>query len=166
MFSALRRILSRLRRDERGSVMVEMTLITPLMIGLSAGVFEFSNLFQRKLLIEAGLRDAGRYASRCNPAFSGLTCDANAINIAVFGTVAAGTARVSGWAASDVTISYYNTTNTVNVDGTQDYRGSAATVKTVRLVTSYPYPNTSLLTYLGIGPITLTAAHEERVTGW
>ena len=53
----LLRHLKRFRREERGAILVEMTLITPLMIVLSAGVFEFGNLIHQKLLIEAGLRD-------------------------------------------------------------------------------------------------------------
>ncbi len=166
MLSVLGNVLKRFRSDERGSVLVEMTLITPLMISLSAGVFEFGNLFQKKLLIEAGLRDAARYASRCNASFSGYTCNAYAQNIAVFGSYAAGTARVTGWAASDVTIAYYNTVNTQNADGTQDYRGKGANVTTVRVTTSFSYAGFSLLSYLGLSPITLAAAHEERVTGW
>ena len=47
-------------------MLIEMTLITPLMLAISAGVFEFGNLIQQKLLVEAGLRDGARYASRCN----------------------------------------------------------------------------------------------------
>lgn len=166
MLIAMRDFLRKFCSDERGAVMVEMTLITPLMISLSAGVFEFGNLFQKKLLIEAGLRDAARYASRCNPSFSGLACDANAKNIAVFGRISAGTARVTGWAASDVIVAYYNTTNTLNGDGTQDYRGPGANIRTVRVTTSFSYTGFSLLAYLGLSPIALAAAHEERVTGW
>ena len=66
MFDALKHLRDRFRRDERGAVLVEMTLITPLMILLSAGVFEFGNFIHQKLLMEAGLNDAARYAARCN----------------------------------------------------------------------------------------------------
>src|SRR4029079_14292798 len=66
MFTMLSRYLSRFRRDQRGAVIVEMTLITRLMLVLSAGVFEFGNLIHDKLLMEAGLTDAARYAARCN----------------------------------------------------------------------------------------------------
>ena len=59
------------------------------MIGLSAGVFEFGQLFYQKLLMEAGLRDGGRYAARCNPDFytaGGLSCEQIARNIAATAT--------------------------------------------------------------------------------
>ena len=80
------------------------------------------------------MRDAARYASRCNASFSGYTCNVYAQNIAAFGTHdGSGTARVAGWAASDVIVTYYNTVNTQNADGTQDYRGKGANVTTVRV---------------------------------
>ena len=66
MFKGLKSILERFRSDDLGAILVEMTLITPLMITLSAGVFEFGNLIHQKLLIEAGLRDGARYGARCN----------------------------------------------------------------------------------------------------
>lgn len=57
MFKMLSRYLGRFRHDQRGAVMVEMTLITPLMLVLSAGVFEFGNLIHDKLLMEATVTD-------------------------------------------------------------------------------------------------------------
>ncbi len=55
-----------------------MALITPLMLLLSAGVFEFGNHDPPKLLMEAGLSDAARFAARCNSQLytkAGLTID-------------------------------------------------------------------------------------------
>ena len=146
-----------------------MTLITPLMISLSAGVFEFGNLIHQKLLIEAGLRDAARYAARCNPAFSGLNCETIARNLAVTGTTnGSGAARVPGWAAADVTVDrdYLTVPVTVDVDGNLNYRSTSANVYTVRVTTNFDYDGVSLLNYLGLSPITLTGSHEERVIGW
>ncbi|WP_265517349.1 TadE/TadG family type IV pilus assembly protein [Nitratireductor luteus] len=170
MQRALHALLKKFRGDERGQVLIEMTLITPLMIALSAGVFEFSNVIYRKLLIEAGLRDAARYYARCNePLFTeaglAINCGTNAANIALYGTITAGTLRLSDW-SGPVIIATYTTANNVDPGtGLQDYR-SSGDVDTVRLTTSYNYAGTSLLSYLGIGPITLTASHEERVVGW
>ena len=172
MLRALITALRKFRREERGAVLVEMTLITPLMISLSAGVFEFGNLIQKKLLIESGLKDGARYAARCNPSFylpSGFTCELIAANIAATGTWdGTGAARVAGWAGSDVTVDrdYLIVPVTTDVNGNQNYRSALANVYTVRVSTSFTYQGTSLLSYLGIGPITLSGAHEERVIGW
>lgn len=165
-------LIKEFHRDERGAVLVEMTLITPLMIALSAGVFEFGNLIHQKLLIEAGLKDAARYAARCNPTFylpGGLTCEQVAANIAATGAWdGTGSARVAGWAGSDVTVDrdYLIVPVTTDADGNQNYRSATNDVRTVRVSTSFEYEGTSLLSYLGLSPITLTGAHEERVIGW
>ena len=161
-------IAERFRRDERGSVLVEMTLITPLMIALSAGVFEFGNIIHRKLLIEAGLRDAARYYARCTTGFATVNCTTAAQNIAKYGAPTVGTLRLSDWGVDEpVTIAPYTTANPVDpITGLQDYRGTGATVTTVRVTTSYSYGSTSLLGYIGVGPVTITASHEERFIGY
>jgi Flp pilus assembly protein TadG len=149
-------------------MMVEMTLITPLMLALSAGVFEFGNLFEKKLLIEAGLRDAARYAARCRP-LNDATCIAVAAKIAATASVdGTGTARVSGWAWTDVTVDpdYLTVAIAVDGDGNQNYRSTEANVYAVRVSTSFTYTGTSLLSYLGLSPIILTGAQEERYIGW
>ena len=53
-----------------------------------------------------------------------------------------------------------------DADGYQNYRSSGPFVYTVRVNTSFTYAGTSLLAYLGLAPITLTGAHEERYIGW
>lgn len=162
-----RQILKELAGEERGAVLVEMTLITPLMIVLSAGVFEFGNLIHQKLLIEAGLRDAARYAARCTNAVTGVDCQANARAIAAFGSVASTTERVSGWDAADVSVTTYTTANNVDpVTGLQNYRGTGAQVITVRATAAVPYAPVGLLAVIGIGSITLNASHEERFIGY
>ncbi|TIS39851.1 MAG: pilus assembly protein, partial [Mesorhizobium sp.] len=40
MLGLILRHLARFRRDQRGAVLIEMTLVAPLMLMLSAGVFE------------------------------------------------------------------------------------------------------------------------------
>lgn len=168
--------LSIFGREERGAVLVEMTLITPLMIALSAGVFEFGNLIHQKLLIETGLNDGARYAARCNPDFyeakvgeTIFSCEQIAANIASTGTWdGSGGSRVVGWTAADVSVDrdYLDIPVTTDAAGNQNYRSATASVRTVRVSTSFEYEGTSLLSYLGLNPITLTGAHEERVIGW
>lgn len=164
----LSRVARKFGREERGAMLVEMTLITPLMIALSAGVFEFGTVIHRKLLIEAGLRDAARFMARCTTGFAVVDCTTTAQNIAKYGTPTVGTLRVADWDTDEpVVISSYDTTNAVDPDtGLQDYRGSGTAVRTIRVTTTYAYGATSLLSYIGVGPITLTASHEERFIGY
>jgi Flp pilus assembly protein TadG len=166
----MRKILARLSafgREERGAVLVEMTLITPLMIVLSAGVFEFGNLIHEKLLIEAGLRDAARYAARCTSVVTGVDCFQNAREIAAFGSVDGTTERVAGWDDADVVVTSYDTANNVDPNtGLQEYRGMGANVATIQATASVPYTPVGLLAVIGISGITINAAHEERFIGY
>lgn len=169
MFVFLRQLIRRFRDDEAGSVLVEMTLITPLMISLSAGVFEFSNIIHRRLLIEAGLTDAARYIARCvHEDADKPACGTAAVNLAVTGTTdGSGTVRVSGWAANAITLIYIDTPVTVDpATGLQNYRSSSDQVEVVQASTSYSYTGTGLLDFLGFSPLTLSVSHQERITGW
>ncbi|RWK78691.1 MAG: pilus assembly protein [Mesorhizobium sp.] len=170
---SVQRLARQFRREERGAILVEMTLITPLMIALTAGVFEFGTIIHRKLLIEAGLRDAARFMARCTEDFvdpdpDTTYCVPTAQNIAKYGTPVAGTFRVADWAADEpVVIATYDTANPVDPDtGLQDYRGTGTTVRTIRVTTTYNYGAGSLLSYIGVGPITVAASHEERFVGY
>ncbi|ESY75789.1 pilus biosynthesis protein TadE [Mesorhizobium sp. LNHC252B00] len=175
MLTVLRSILHRFGCEERGAVLVEMTLITPLMISLSAGVFEFGNLLHQKLLIEAGLNDGARYAARCNQTFNtAINCVTYAKNIAATGSYDCGgnctvASRVTGWLPAAVTVDLNHLVIAVTVDpntGLANYHSTTASVRVVRLETSFTYTGASLLNYLGVGPITFSAGHEERYTGW
>ena len=164
MLQQFRRWLSRFRADQAGVALVEMTLIVPLMLTLAAGVFEFSNIIKTKLLLEAGVRDGARYIARCNRGSNEAACEAAGEDIAVTGGT--GTARVTGWTTSGVTVSYSSITITTDPDtGLQNYRSAGTAVRTVRVVGSHAYASTGLWTYLGFDALTLTAAHEERVLG-
>lgn len=171
MLGRLLNTLRLFRREEGGAILVEMTLLTPLLLTLSVGVFEFGNLIHQKLLIEAGLRDAARYAARCNTLIyteAGLSidCAANAENIARFGNVAGtGSTRVTGWDASevDVVIGDVSRCHAAVVSGVIQYHSMTANVCIVRATATFAYQNLGMLDFLGIDPITLTAVHEERL---
>ncbi|TPI69305.1 TadE/TadG family type IV pilus assembly protein [Mesorhizobium sp. B2-8-9] len=169
--------LNRFRRDHRGTALVETALILPLMVPLSAGVFEFGNLIHDKLLMEAGLTDAARFAARCNSqiytdnGLPGINCANIAANIAVFGNVAGtGSARVNGWQKAGgtsnnatVTIAASGSCHDAVVSGVTEYRSTTAQVCIVRVTGAYPYSGIGMLSLLGIGPITLNGFHEERL---
>ncbi|MER8395523.1 pilus assembly protein [Mesorhizobium sp. M1340] len=180
VLTALMSIFRKFGREERGTVLVEMTLITPLMISLSAGVFEFGNLLHQKLLIEAGLNDGARYAARCNAPFYNpivnpdVDCAAYAQNIAATGSYNCNgncnvASRVMGWLPGTVTVDLNHLVIPVTTDpntGLANYHSTTANVRVVRLETSFTYTGASLLNYLGLGSITFSAAHEERYVGW
>ena len=86
MLQLLKSVLQKFSGCERGSTMLELAVSVPVLVSLSAGIFEFGNLIQKKLLIEAGLRDAARYCARCNTSLTGLNCSTASQNIAVTGT--------------------------------------------------------------------------------
>lgn len=170
MLKLATRHLKKFRRDQRGAVLVEMTLITPLMLVLSAGVFEFGNLIHDKLLMEAGLSDGARFAARCNSQIytdAGLTaidCAGIATNIAVFGNVAgSGNARVAGWQTSNVTVTIGTGCHAAVVNGVTQYRSTTAQVCIVQASGTYPYTGVGMLSFIGIGPITLNGSHQERL---
>ncbi|MBZ9746308.1 pilus assembly protein [Mesorhizobium sp. CO1-1-7] len=172
MLAAFSLILRRFGLEEKGAVLVEMTLITPLMISLSAGVFEFGNLLHQKLLIEAGLNDGARFAARCNQTLN-PNCATYARNIAATGTYDCGgncnvASRVTGWLPSAVTVNLNYLVIPVTTDpntGLQNYSSSTSSVRVVQLSTSFTYTGVSLLNYIRLGPITFSAAHQERYIG-
>ncbi len=94
MMIALRKFISdRFRHGfwskDDGAVLTEALVAVPFITLFAAGVLEFGNIFWERMQIDAGLRDAGRYLSRCRPD-SGTydpTCNAaTAKMIAFYGT--------------------------------------------------------------------------------
>jgi len=173
MFRSIARQFRKFRRDQRGAVLVEMTIVAPVMLVLSAGVFEFGNLIHDKLLMQAGLTDAARYAARCNSQLytdAGLTinCATVAANIAVFGnTAGTGSPRVPSWNTQTpnvtVTIAASASCHDAVVSGVTQYRSVTPQVCIVRADGTYAYSGVGLLSLVGIGTITLTGYHEERL---
>ncbi|TGS13920.1 pilus assembly protein [Mesorhizobium sp. M2E.F.Ca.ET.209.01.1.1] len=165
MIASLRHIIRHFRRDEDGATFVEMALLTPFMLLLSAGVFEFSNILNTRMLLDAGVRDAARYMARCSSDWD--TCSALAKNLAVKGAVTGGSDRVTGWTVGEVTINKPRSFQAVDtVTGTELYLSATANVDVVRVSTSYPYQDLGLWFYLGFPQLHLSVFHEERVLGW
>ncbi|KUM25667.1 pilus assembly protein TadE [Mesorhizobium loti] len=174
MASLLSRTLNRFHRDERGTVLVELAVVAPLMFLISAGVLEFGNLIHDKLLMEAGLSDGARFAARCNSqlytnaGLAAIDCAKIATNIAVFGNVT-GTppARVFGWQTANVTVTIADPTTCKNaVDpttGTVLYLSTTSQVCIVTASGTLAYSGVGLLSLLNLGPITLNASHQERL---
>jgi hypothetical protein len=140
---------------------MEAGLAFPFMVMLGFGLFELGGIFYNYELIQTGVRDAARYLARvANPVESEVT----ARNLAVRGSID-GTAplRVRWWQPSDVQISYAKTIpNPVDpATGRRLYRGPDPIV-IIRVSASLEPPGLGYLTKVGLGPIRIGVAHEER----
>ncbi|SFQ05440.1 Flp pilus assembly protein TadG [Mesorhizobium sp. NFR06] len=164
MLTAIRQIIRRFKRDDNGAVLVEMTLVTPFVLLLSAGVFEFSNILNTRMLLDAGVRDAARYMARCSSDWN--TCSGYATNLAVKGVITGGSARVPGWTTGQVTIRKSKSLQAIDPAGTELYLSATSNVDVVEVSTTFPYANLGLWSYLGFGQLNLTVFHQERVLGW
>ncbi|RUV19292.1 TadE/TadG family type IV pilus assembly protein [Mesorhizobium sp. M7A.F.Ca.MR.245.00.0.0] len=160
----LGRIIQRFQSDQGGAALVEVAITVPLVLLLSAGVFEFSNILNTRLLLSAGVEDAARYMARCSDS-TWNNCVALGKNLAVNGAVTGGSARVTGWTTAEITV---GKTSTAAVDGsgTQLYLSSTGTVDVVQVSTALPYSGVVFWDFLGFGTIDITASHQERVVGW
>ncbi|MEY9627237.1 TadE/TadG family type IV pilus assembly protein [Sinorhizobium fredii] len=142
--------------NAEGAVLAEALIAVPFITIFAAGILEFGNIFWERMQIDAGLRDAGRYLSRCrptSPTYTSTCSEATAKLIAFYGTqspAANATLRVPGWGPTlaDITV------NAVGVDGT-------FTIETAHLYEASP-----IFAWLGIEDITISASHEERYMGW
>lgn len=160
----LGQIIRRFQGDERGAALVEVAITVPLVLLLSAGVFEFSNILNTRLLLAAGVEDAARYMARCSSDWD--TCKGRAQNLAAKGAVSGGSERVAGWLPATVDITPTSTPATDVSTGTQLYLSNTSMVVVVDVSTSYSYPDLGFLSYLGFGALTLSVSHQERVIGW
>ena len=99
-----------LYRDQSGAAAAEMALIIPLALALIFTTFEGAYYMICEHRVVKGVRDASRYAARLDLSnyacpggtFSGST--ATVQNLARTGLLSGGSAAVSGWVNSDVTI--------------------------------------------------------------
>lgn len=149
----VRRPFHRFRSREDGAVLTEALVAVPFVTLFAAGILEFGNIFWQRMQIDAGLRDAGRYMSRCRPRPdpNEPTCGETAKKIAFYGTQASGAAlRVPRWGENldDITII------PVDADGT------------IIVQTAHVYESSPVFSWLGINGITITSSHEERYIGW
>ena len=157
------RILQSLWRNGEGSALIEGAIVVPLLLILVLGVFEFSWLIDQQHLISTGIYDAARYiAQSANP--NNLTIQKRAKNLATTGAIDGDTARVRGWTARDVNISYSSVANPVDVNGSTTFRGGAV-IRSVTVSTTFTVPSLGFFGFLGLKPPALTVSHQERVIG-
>ena len=173
-------LVYRLKNDQRGTALIELAVVLPVLLAICLGVFEFGNAIYGRHLIENGVRDAARYAAGF--AANDTTARANAANIAVTGAISGGSLRVSWWnptknnacdgATHSGTISVCYTlvpitkTNYCGTAANPAYcRGADAThqINLVTVYTDVPYTGLGFLGYFGLSNLTMHVEHVERL---
>lgn len=146
--------------SEKGAVFIEALIVVPLFMIFSIGILEFGNVLWQRHQLQTGVRDAGRYWSRCTPdasgSWSGGSCSLDiARNIAFYGDPAGaaggGELRIPNWnnaAQLTITPEHPASGDQVIVRATLDYQGSP------------------LFSALGIGALQIGYTHTERYIGW
>jgi Flp pilus assembly protein TadG len=147
---SLFQFLLQLARCSSGNALIEMTIVIPVALSLTAGGVDFGLALTTQATASKSVRDAARYlgsvrASECNSQI------ATAQNIAVYGNVnGTGDALVPNWHGNG------GTNNNVNITC-----GS-----TIIVSAKIPYSSIILASFLPISSmLTLTTEHEEPQVG-
>ena len=155
----------RLRADQRGTAVLEMGLLTPVLLVIGLGVLEFGNLIYKRHLIENGIRDAARYIA------GQPTCDKTAgAHLATTGTIdGSGAQRVDGWQLQDTDINCRVVTSTYGTVTLRSFGGSLQIVE-VGSTVNYGDIGLGFLTVLdrmglGFSNMSFPVRHEERYYG-
>jgi len=107
---AFRRLLRALRRDERGTQLVELALVVPLFLMMVGAVGEFGRFFYTYSTLSKATRAGARYQISQPPGSS----DATAKNLVVFGNPAGtGSPVVAGLSTTNVLVTANKTGGTV-----------------------------------------------------
>jgi hypothetical protein len=168
-------LVRRLRRDQSGAALLEMTVVMPFLLFLGFGLFEFSNALYQYHVITVGVREAARFAAGLpipDPVVQGENCSDPLVTpvgcaklVAVTGDIEAGGAKkVEWWDTDDITITYPTVENTDLGGGLSSYRGGTQ-ITVVKVETTATYSGLGFLTTLGLEPFTITTGHEERHYG-
>lgn len=166
----MRAATTRAWRDEGGSVLLESTLVFPVLFALVFGVLEFSYYFYQQHLVSTGVRDAARYLARVADPTS-ATAQTAAQNLAASGTTATvSTRRVAGFDPGEVSISFVFVSNAIGGDGNRPYRpGPDPTMpdqlRIVQVTGSFAWTPLGMWGFFGFGSKNITVTHEQRHIG-
>ena len=89
--SFVKRIWARFLRQQHGGVLVEFTLVVPIVMGFGFAAIEFGNAFYGYQQMTTGVRDAARFLARFDDPSSKI---AAAKTLAVTGLVSGSTPRL------------------------------------------------------------------------
>ena len=154
---------SRFRRDTRGVAAIEAGLAFPFLVLFGAGLFEYGGLFYNYQLAQTGVRD-GAAISPASPTRKRLSRPRAISLFAAPSTRPAARGFAGGSRpTSRSPIGRFRTPST-RTTGLRLYRGDDP-LTVIRMSTSVNYDGLGLLTAVGLGPIAVRAAHEERYVG-
>jgi Flp pilus assembly protein TadG len=144
--------------SERGSALIEASIVLPLLLALVGGVLEFGFFFYQEQLITVGVHDAARYLALTRDPTS-VANQSDARNLAVSGSVDGGGSRVPGWTGDAVSITI---TPWDNSDGTLN---GGTIIPIVTVSTSFLDTSLGFLGILGLNAPTISVSHQERWVG-
>ena len=171
----------RLKNDQRGTALIELAVVLPVLLAICLGVFEFGNAIYGRHLIENGVRDGARYAAGLphSTVAEINTATTYAENIALTGAISGGSLRVSWWDPLNAVVANRKGTISVtfppvpitktNYCGTATNpaycRGADAThqINLVTVYTDVPYAGLGFLGYFGLSNLTMHVEHVERL---
>lgn len=162
-------LLRRFRRSTRGAILVETLIVVPVVVIFAVGLVEFGSLFWQRQQLQAGVRDAARYVSRCETeAVEMSNCSFDiARNLAFFGTTDPQPdtpLRVRGWyedAQLAISLTDVNAAGAAVDAGDED-----AVARLVTVTGTATYTGSPLFGLLRIADIEFAYSHQERFIGW
>lgn len=154
----LRASAGRLRRDDRGAVIIEFAFVLPVLVLIFGGLVELGRAYYHANSIERGLRAGAIFAAR-RPLPLSADDRAVAENLVKTGTLdGSGELLASGWAEAAANLDI-DTTKTFTVDD-QD-------VSVVAFTANVPFDPMlpSLMAWLDLTPETIVMRHEQAWIG-
>jgi Flp pilus assembly protein TadG len=163
-----RRLIARFARaaeDRRGAVMVEATVILPILLFLAIGVFEFGRIYQHHHVIVKAVRDAGRFLARVpatcpGGAMTNAADEAMAKNLALTGLPAGGSPRLPYWTNPATVVVSVNC-----LDNSGAAYAGPPFIPLITVTATVPYTDAGFLDTFGFDPITFQVAHQEMNIG-
>ncbi len=148
---------NRFLRDERGASLVELALLFPVVLLVGALTVELGHALYQEVLMERGLKAAGLYGARNDWPLT-APVEAKMSDLAKRGsTDPAAPLLVPGWADTGATLTIEYRAHQVGNDS----------LPVIRLTATVPYRSLipGAATMLGLGSITISAAHEQPLIG-
>jgi hypothetical protein len=152
----MRPLLTRLRRDCRGTAVVETTIVLPVILLLLFCLIEAGWALHHQHVLAKTVRDAARYLARVPLACPAggdpnwATARTNAQHLAMTGQLTGGTALVRGWTEASFSVADPVCLN-----------WSGRAVQMITVSANVPHQDLGLLGYFGLGPMNLAAANQQ-----
>ena len=158
MWRMIRGRLTGLRKDERGSVVVEFVITLPLILAMLVLIAEFGRAIWYHHVVTKGVRDATRYLSRA-PVSEFESFRERAGWLAMTGVPAVSADPAYGWWSDIATVA---ASERVTLAGTPEFR-TPFQVVSVQAAVPVQFP---MLVLLGQGTtLTIAAADQARYIG-